>query len=735
MNLKKKFVIGAASLALVAGMGVAPAMAAPADISANRLAGSDRYDTAIQVALKGWADSNGENPSAATVYVSNGASLVDAIAGGVLRNGPMLLVNGDKAVQSKVADAIKKLNAGKVIALGGTGAVSDEALKAVAGTAATERIAGADRFETAAKIAEAAKKQGVTVDRVYLANGQSLVDALVGGQLTDGVILLTDGADKLPAATAKALNKIGGGVSLYALGGTGSVSDAVLKSAAVSQTILIDSFLEDNKAAVEASAKADLAVNGWVKVNGATQEQFTKAISATDVQKAKIAATWPKVDATLAATVPAANAWFLKNNATTGQAEKDTYANAFADASPTEKLESGAEATAYLGTTQASIAASDFATAAKNTEAGALKTLFTDTPAGGGNSKLKVAAPAIDAADALNGVKMAAYAKIADVKKVFPDVDEKQSQKDWMASLGVDVDKVYTASPVAADLEAALKVFNNAVDNQVKALEAAAAAAGKANTAAIKAKTEASDALLKLISGGAVNYNVNRLGGADRFETAVKIAAYVYGEKGEKVPPTRIYFANGMAFADAAVAGYIDNSNRPGPVLLVNKDSVPSVAGEQALAWDKAVDYVRKNVTFIGGTGVISDENGAAELEKLAPATSASGTVSFGTWATNSTSAEIAVTTKDMPNGSTLTIEWYGRTGTTGTGTLLKDATSTLGGKNVATIATTPDRDGKVKITFAAAPASGSYVRVKVTAKNSSGEVITETYSTWTEVK
>ncbi|STY80869.1 MULTISPECIES: hypothetical protein [Mobiluncus] len=38
MNLKKKFVIGAASLALVAGMGVAPAMAAPADISANRWA-------------------------------------------------------------------------------------------------------------------------------------------------------------------------------------------------------------------------------------------------------------------------------------------------------------------------------------------------------------------------------------------------------------------------------------------------------------------------------------------------------------------------------------------------------------------------------------------------------------------------------------------------------------------------------------------------------------------------
>ena len=732
MNLKKKFVIGAASLALVAGMGVAPAMAAPADISANRLAGPNRYDTAIQVALKGWADKNGENPSAATVYVSNGASLVDAIAGGVLKNGPMLLVNGDKAVQSKVADTIKKLNAGKVIALGGKAAVSDEALKAVAGTAATERIAGEDRFETAAKIAEAAKKQGVSVNRVYLANGQTLVDALVGGQLQDAVILLTDGADKLPAATAKALNKIGS-VALYALGGTAAVSDAVLKSAAVSQTILIDSFLEDNKAAVEASAKADLAVNGWVKVNGATQDEFTTALGITDsTLKAKIAATWPKVDATLAAKASVMNkSWYLKNKAN-GQADKVNYADAIGAASPTEKLESGAEATAYLGTTKASIAASDFATAAKNTNAGVLKGHFTDT------NKLKLAADAIATLDALSGAKMSTYGKLADVKKVFPDVDEKQSQKDWMASLGVDVDKVYvTGNPVAADLEDALKVFNNAVDNQVKALEATAAAAGKANTAAIKAKTKASEALDKLIYGGAVNYNVNRLGGADRFETAVKIAAHVYGEKGDKVDSTHIYFANGMAFADAAVAGYIDNSSRRGPVLLVNKDSVPSVTGEQALAWDKAVDYVRKNVTFIGGTGVISDENGAAELEKLAPATAASGKVSFGTWAldTAAHAAEIAVTTKDMPNGSTLSIEWYGRTGNTGTGTLLVDTTSTVDDKNVATIATTPDANGKVKLTLNGTPTKASSVRVKVTAKNSSGEVITETYSTWTEVK
>ncbi|STY98405.1 Putative cell wall binding repeat 2 [Mobiluncus holmesii] len=308
-------------------------------------------------------------------------------------------------------------------------------------------------------------------------------------------------------------------------------------------------------------------------------------------------------------------------------------------------------------------------------------------------------------------------------------VTAKTTGMEFVTSIGLDPANLKT------DIAGQTKVLDSALKAQVAKLQADAAAAGKANTAAIKAKTKASEALDKLIHGGAVNYNVNRLGGADRFETAVKIANHVYGEKGEKSDPTRIYFANGMSFADAAVAGYIDNSKRPGPVLLVNKDSVPSVTGEQALAWDKAVDYVRKNVTFIGGTGVISDENGAAELEKLAPATAASGKVSFGTWDTSATKvAEIAVTTKDMPNGSTLSIEWYGRTGNAGTGDLLA-ATSTLGGATVQSATTTVDQDGKVKIIFAAVPSPTSYVRVKVTAKNSSGEVITETYSTWTEVK
>ncbi|STY80874.1 hypothetical protein [Mobiluncus curtisii] len=75
MNLKKKFVIGAASLALVAGMGVAPAMAAPGDKivlpggqSFDRVAGAERVETSLKVAMKAAKD---DAAKARKVYLVN----------------------------------------------------------------------------------------------------------------------------------------------------------------------------------------------------------------------------------------------------------------------------------------------------------------------------------------------------------------------------------------------------------------------------------------------------------------------------------------------------------------------------------------------------------------------------------------------------------------------------------------------------------------------------------------
>lgn len=73
-------------------------MSAVAATEADRYAGSDRYNTAISVASAfGTSD---------VVYLSRGDSQADAVAGGKLPGGPLLLVNDSPTVQKNVAEAI-----------------------------------------------------------------------------------------------------------------------------------------------------------------------------------------------------------------------------------------------------------------------------------------------------------------------------------------------------------------------------------------------------------------------------------------------------------------------------------------------------------------------------------------------------------------------------------------------------------------------------------------------------
>lgn len=88
-------------------------------------------------------------------------------------------------------------------------------------------------------------------------------------------------------------------------------------------------------------------------------------------------------------------------------------------------------------------------------------------------------------------------------------------------------------------------------------------------------------------------FNVIRLAGYDRYETAVKIAQLV-GSKGT------VYLVNGYGEPDAlAVSAFA--ANQGNPILLTERDNIPDVtlAQLQALA--------PTNVTIIGGTAVVSN--------------------------------------------------------------------------------------------------------------------------------
>ncbi|HYD11117.1 MAG TPA: cell wall-binding repeat-containing protein, partial [Acidimicrobiales bacterium] len=90
------------------------------------------------------------------------------------------------------------------------------------------RLAGVDRYATAAAVAHATFQPGVPV--VYVATGLSFVDALPAGAAAaqrGGPVLLT-ARNSLPASTAEELGRLRPG-EIVVVGGPGAVSDAVVQ--------------------------------------------------------------------------------------------------------------------------------------------------------------------------------------------------------------------------------------------------------------------------------------------------------------------------------------------------------------------------------------------------------------------------------------------------------------------------------------------------------------------------
>lgn len=195
--------------------------------STARLAGADRYGTAVTISQ--WTFTA---PSAVDrVYLARADVFADVLTAGVLTDGPVLLVPGGCATpRAVVRHEIERLDPDTVVALGGELAVCEAQLEVAAAGRPTGRLAGANRAATAASIALHEFPGGATT--VYLAQGNSSPDAMVGGSLTDGPILLTNPTGThLPLATRSAIATLDPD-RVIALGGTSSVSNSLLNLAA-----------------------------------------------------------------------------------------------------------------------------------------------------------------------------------------------------------------------------------------------------------------------------------------------------------------------------------------------------------------------------------------------------------------------------------------------------------------------------------------------------------------------
>lgn len=191
----------------------------------TQLAGSDRIGTSIAIATSAFPE------GAKTVYVARADSIADALAGGSLTDGPIVLVSDNDTAISQVSEYIASSGALQVVALGGTNAISDQTLTAVSGNAKTWRLAGDNRAGTAAEIAKAVARAHPDMKTVYLAEQNKGIDALAAGSLNDGPVLLVPTQGEVPASVREAVDAIKPN-RVVALGGAKAVSDQMLSQVA-----------------------------------------------------------------------------------------------------------------------------------------------------------------------------------------------------------------------------------------------------------------------------------------------------------------------------------------------------------------------------------------------------------------------------------------------------------------------------------------------------------------------
>ena len=213
----------AAAVATLATVLVSAAPPASAGPDVRRLAGPDRFSTAVAI-------SRASHPTGAPVaLLTTGATFPDALAGGPAAaklRGPVLLV-GKESVPPVVLEELRRLRPQRVLLLGGTGAVSDTPVAQLEQEGLdVERLAGAGRYDTAALVSQQAFDPGAGV--VYVATGLDYPDALAGAAAASrvGAPVLLVGRDDVPPATAAELARLQP-ERIVVLGGAGAVSARV----------------------------------------------------------------------------------------------------------------------------------------------------------------------------------------------------------------------------------------------------------------------------------------------------------------------------------------------------------------------------------------------------------------------------------------------------------------------------------------------------------------------------
>ena len=624
MNLKKKFVVGAASLALIAGMGVAPAMAADLTLpgafanKVDRLAGVDRIDTSMAVAKHEFTTvaKGGNGTRASVAYIVNYKAMVDAATSGMLTDGPVVLVDNNRRTASIVGKFLKNSNEANggvagfrgiraVYAIGGEGVVSKDTLDIVAkeaGVASTGRIDGKDRYETSVNVAkriytQALKSEkhanndmqpvlinerGNRLGKVYLANGgdNHVVDSMAAGVLDDGPILYVNPDGTIPEPVAEFI-KTTLPESWGILGGEGAVSN---ETASTARAIAV--YKNDWTEAYDVPALRKKVAQLKVQVLGGGTSRLAKSprfkgYGATYAEANALSGLWnaaytkavadvnSRINSVLQGGLRVKPAALTEANFGITNLLQTVYGT-YADSFDKYKFYFTTDDDGWIN-------GFDF----KNFEAVELKKLVEDAEA---DLNRVWGMESQDMTQLKDAVAKATQDEVGpyDAAALTPSKGVKNS-----TTAAPDTD---LAMPVAG-----VNIVSAFVANAQKSLLE-------------QAKKDLAEAQNKLaVAENKIQFTIEgRLGGKDRFETAAAIAQY-WADNTMHVFDD-IYVADGHATADALVAGQLTR----GPLLLVaSGQEIPDATKAVASAlptWDNRSGKAHKTVYGIGGEGVLKDE-------------------------------------------------------------------------------------------------------------------------------
>ncbi|GAA3891178.1 hypothetical protein GCM10022381_36370 [Leifsonia kafniensis] len=196
-------------------------------LAVTRLAGADRFGTAIQVSKQFAA-------GVSRVYVANGWNFPDALSAGPAAAhfaSPVLLTEAG-SLPAAVKAEIQRLQPSTIVVVGGTAVVSDSVLNQLKALGATVRIGGADRYATSQLIAQNAFSSG-SATTAYVASGLNFPDALASApgaaRFAGPVVLVPGNAGAIDTGTVTLLKNLGT-TTVKIAGGAAAVSTGIENS-------------------------------------------------------------------------------------------------------------------------------------------------------------------------------------------------------------------------------------------------------------------------------------------------------------------------------------------------------------------------------------------------------------------------------------------------------------------------------------------------------------------------